>query len=55
MLDVVANHVGPVNYDYTEINPFSEAAYYHDCSICPSNCQIQDWNNQPEVEVLTLL
>ncbi|CAE7915596.1 amy3, partial [Symbiodinium sp. KB8] len=23
---------------------------YHDCSICPPSCQIQDWNNQPEVQ-----
>ena len=50
MLDVVGNHVGPVGYNYTDINPFNQPSYYHDCSKCPSNCQIQDFSNQPQVE-----
>lgn len=54
MLDVVANHVGPVNYDYSSIVPFDQSTYYHGCTACPSNCQIQDWNDQPEIEVCRL-
>jgi len=44
MLDVVANHVGPVGYDYKEINPFDKNEYYHEA------CDITDWNNQWIVE-----
>ena len=44
MLDVVANHVAPVDTSYTQINPFNESYYYHD------KCQIEDWNDQDEVE-----
>lgn len=39
MVDVVANHVGPVGTDYSQILPFNQAAHYH------SRCQITDWNN----------
>ena len=44
MVDVVANHVGPVGTDYSKINPFNSAEHYHDV------CQITDWNNQEMVE-----
>ncbi len=44
MLDVVANHVGPIGYDYKEINPFNEKEHYHEA------CDITDWNNQWIVE-----
>jgi len=44
MLDVVANHVGPVGTDYSKITPFNDASHYHDV------CQIQDWKNQWQVE-----
>ena len=44
MLDVVANHVGPVGTDYSRINPFNSADHYHDY------CDITDWNNQWQVE-----
>eukprot|EP00029_Vermamoeba_vermiformis_P005603 TRINITY_DN1998_c0_g1_i1.p1 TRINITY_DN1998_c0_g1~~TRINITY_DN1998_c0_g1_i1.p1 ORF type:complete len:471 (-),score=85.46 TRINITY_DN1998_c0_g1_i1:52-1464(-) len=54
MVDVVGNHVGPVNYDYSSIVPFNQPAYYHDCSNCPSGCQIQDFNNQAQVELCRL-
>lgn len=37
MLDVVANHVGPVGYDYSSIIPFNQQSYYHNCNPCPSN------------------
>jgi hypothetical protein len=49
MVDVVANHVGPVGYSYNTIVPFNQAAHYHGCSSCPSGCQIQDFTNQPQV------
>ena len=44
MLDVVANHVGPVGTDYSKINPFNSAEHYHD------KCDITDWGNQWQVE-----
>jgi alpha-amylase len=44
MLDVVANHVGPVGVDYSQIYPFNQSSYYH------TPCQITDWNNQDQVE-----
>lgn len=50
MLDVVGNHMGPVGFDYSSIVPFNQAAHYHNCNVCPSGCNIQDWNNQPQVE-----
>lgn len=50
MVGVVANHVGPVGHNYTSIPQFNNERYYHDCQGCPSDCNIQDWVNQPEVE-----
>jgi alpha-amylase len=44
MVDVVANHVGPVGNDFSQISPFNSPDHYH------SNCDIQDWNNQWQVE-----
>ena len=44
MVDVVANHVGPVGTDYSRITPFNSAEHYHDY------CDITDWSNQWEVE-----
>lgn len=44
MVDVVANHVGPVGSDFSQIYPLNQAAHYH------SDCQINDWSNQQEVE-----
>ena len=44
MVDVVANHVGPVGTDYSKINPFNKAEHYHD------KCDIKDWSNQWQVE-----
>lgn len=51
MVDVVANHVGPVGYNYTTISPFNSASHYHGCSDCPSGCQIQDFTNEPQVSL----
>jgi alpha-amylase len=44
MVDVVANHVGPVGTDYGRITPFNRAEHYHDW------CDINNWGNQWEVE-----
>ena len=44
MLDVVANHCGITNEDFSKINPFNKAEYFHD------RCQITDWHNQWQVE-----
>ena len=44
MVDVVANHAGPVGTDFGRINPFNRAEHYHDW------CEINNWNNQWEVE-----
>ena len=44
MVDVVANHVGPIGTDYSRITPFNLAEHYHDY------CDINDWTNQNQVE-----
>lgn len=44
MLDVVGNHVAPVDTSYELVTPFNESQYYH------SKCQIVDWSNQEQVE-----
>ena len=46
MVDVVANHVGPIGENLAgvgQINPFNQASYYH--PYCPIN-----WNNQWSVQ-----
>jgi len=52
MIDVVGNHMGNPSQGgrYDEFVPFNSVEHYHDCKGCPSNCQIQHWDNQPEVE-----
>lgn len=44
MLDVVGNHVAPVDLSFEKITPFNESKYYH------TKCQIEDWSNQEQVE-----
>ena len=44
MLDVVANHVAPIDLDFSKVTPFNDASYYH------SKCDINDFNNQWQVE-----
>nr|AIG55673.1 secreted protein [Thraustotheca clavata] len=44
MVDVVANHVGPVGTNYAQIYPFNSSSHYH------SSCDITDWKNQNMVE-----
>lgn len=43
MIDVVANHVGPVGYDYSSIVPFNQSSHYHNCNSCPVQCTIQNY------------
>lgn len=50
MLDVVGNHIGTNIDNIGSYSPFNTSASFHDCSGCPSNCQIQDFGNQPQVE-----
>ena len=44
MVDVVANHCGPIGTDFAKITPFNSAEHYHDW------CDINNWGNQWEVE-----
>lgn len=47
MVDVVANHVGPVGMDFSGINPFNQPEHYHErCIISDSDFA----NNQERVE-----
>lgn len=39
MVDVVANHVGPVGTNYGSISPFNSADHYH------TQCDINNWND----------
>ena len=55
MLDVVANHMGPVGYNYSGLYPFNQSSYFHDCNLCPNQCTIQDYTCfQPEVSYMSL-
>ena len=33
MLDIVANHVAPVNFDFSQVIPFNSSIYYHDYCV----------------------
>ena len=48
MLDVVANHVGPVDMNFTTIQPFNTSESYH------TNCPIVNWNDPVQVELCRL-
>ena len=48
MVDVVANHVGPVVMDFSRIYPFNHEEHYH------TRCQINNWGDQHEVEYCRL-
>ncbi len=50
MVDVVANHSGPVGTDYSRVYPFNDASHYHDYCVI-SNDDFK--NNQNRVEVST--
>lgn len=43
MLDVVANHVGPVGHNFSSVSPFNHSSYYHSCGGCPSGCSMQNF------------
>ena len=48
MLDVVANHVGSVDLDFSKVVPFNSPSHYH------TKCQINNWNDAHEVEYCRL-
>ena len=52
MVDVVANHMAydstAETVDYSQLNPFNEASYFHDI------CWIEDYNNQTQLELVRL-
>lgn len=48
MVDVVANHVGPIGTNYSEIYPLNQSYHYH------TDCQIVNWNDQSQVEYCRL-
>jgi len=50
MVGVVANHMGPVGFDYSTIVPFNKPEHYHTCDGCPSHCNI-DFNNGNQWQV----
>jgi alpha-amylase len=43
MVDVVANHVAPIGFDFSKIYPLNQSEHYH------NNCDI-NWNDQNSVE-----
>jgi len=48
MVDVVANHSGPIGDDFSQIYPLNQAEHYH------SDCQINNWGDAHEVEYCRL-
>jgi hypothetical protein len=48
MFDVLANHVGSVGLDFTQITPFDRAQHCHD------NCPI-DWVSRSPLSIVDLL
>lgn len=51
MVDVVANHIGPVGTDYRNIIPFNNPSHYHDYCIIEQDDFL---HNQYRVEVINL-
>ena len=48
MVDVVANHAS--SDDVAANAPFNETSQYHDCNNCPSGCNVNDYENHPQME-----
>mmetsp|Transcript_38534 Transcript_38534/g.58647 ORF Transcript_38534/g.58647 Transcript_38534/m.58647 type:complete len:180 (+) Transcript_38534:36-575(+) len=44
MLDVVANHVAPVDLDFSKVTPFNDPDHYH------TKCQISNYDDYNQVE-----
>ena len=43
MVDVVGNHMASVGFDFSQLVPFNQSEYFHDCSGgCDSSCSIPD-------------
>ena len=49
LLDVVANHAW-TDSDVSQNFPFNLSSQYHDCSGCPSSCDVEDFENHPQME-----
>ncbi len=49
MIDIVANHMNS-NQDVSQNVPFSDPSSYHDCNGCPSDCNINNYEDIPEME-----
>jgi alpha-amylase len=46
MVDVVGNHQGNTNTDYSQNNPFNDASHYHDyCIISDNDFNTYNQNN----------
>ena len=43
MVDVVANHMAPIEQDFSQLTPFNDASYFH------SDCTITDFSDQNQV------
>lgn len=55
MVDVVANHVGPVGTDYSTVVQFNKAEYYHDyCDINLEDFQTNQWKVEVNSYLITL-
>jgi alpha-amylase len=50
MVDVVANHMGGSIDDIGSYWPFNQGYHYHDCSGCPSDCGISNFDGGFEEE-----
>lgn len=43
MLDIVANHVGPIGNDFSQISPFNNQNFYHQtCAIRNFTCNTKE-------------
>jgi alpha-amylase len=49
MVDVVANHAWTTS-DVSNNHPFNSPSDYHDCSGCPTGCNVNDYTNLVQME-----
>jgi alpha-amylase len=49
MIDIVANHAWNSD-DVSQNEPFNISSYYHDCSGCPSGCNVNDYTDHTQME-----
>jgi alpha-amylase len=53
MLDVVGNHMG-YGAPGPAFAPLSDPSHYHQCDVCPSDCNIDDFTNMEQVVLCRL-